>query len=584
MPPQTNNLTPSLTLSQLQENITALQKGGTQNPQVQNYVNNYKNNGDGTYSLNTPLTTPAQPTVASTIFGNDNGNVLEDIAKNTIGSQGIGGLVARPIVSALTVGATSDVANSKSQLAQVNQKLIQKLETMKPTDPQYENIKTTIAQNNQIMGVSNDTLDTLAKNQETQEQNLGIAGNTAATLSMGASGVGAGLTGLAGRSVEGATIGGLGGAGQAAANNESAGSVATQGLIGAGIGATLPFATKLIGALTKGVVGKLSGVETNVLQRAIDNPSAIGDAVKEFATTPEAKQTLVDRAKAAISDFLQNRSEQYGDTLNTLTSKVGFQGKQAVIDSFTNNVAKFGGKIADDGSLSFGDSTLTKGDQANLQSAWDTINNWQNTSVKGSDGLRQAIGNLMDDFKITGNSRANLVLGNVKSDLTDALNKNVSGYSDMLSQYGKQTQLARNLSKELSLSGQAKASTQLNGIMRLFNKDPQVMKQLISVMGKSESDKFLNDLSGAILSDWIPAGRMGNLIKGSSEALGIGAALLAGNPGAAVAAGGAMAATSPRIAGLGARTAGRLANSGINTAVREGTTLLAPHVIDETAQ
>ena len=64
MPPQTNNLTPSLTLSQLQENITALQKGGQQNPQVQAYVNNYKNNGDGTYSLNQPVasTAPSQPT------------------------------------------------------------------------------------------------------------------------------------------------------------------------------------------------------------------------------------------------------------------------------------------------------------------------------------------------------------------------------------------------------------------------------------------------------------------------------------------------------------------------------------------
>jgi len=54
MNPQPNNLTPSLTLPQLQQNITALQKQGMQNTDVQNYVNNYKKGSDGNYVLNTP--------------------------------------------------------------------------------------------------------------------------------------------------------------------------------------------------------------------------------------------------------------------------------------------------------------------------------------------------------------------------------------------------------------------------------------------------------------------------------------------------------------------------------------------------
>ena len=151
----------------------------------------------------------------------------------------------------------------------------------------------------------------------------------------------------------------------------------------------------------------------------------------------------------------------------------------------------------------------------------------------------------------------------------------------MLSQYGQQSQLAKTISKELSLSGSAKPSTQLNQIMRLFNKDPQVMKNLITVMGEKDANTFLNDLSGAILSDWIPAGKMGNYIRALGEGGAIGSSVLAGNPAAATAAGASVAASSPRVVGTTAALAGKLGDTGIPSIVRKGTTLLAPKVLNQ---
>lgn len=46
-----DNLTPKLTVQQLKENIDALKKGGIDNTKIQSYVDNYKKDSDGNYSL-----------------------------------------------------------------------------------------------------------------------------------------------------------------------------------------------------------------------------------------------------------------------------------------------------------------------------------------------------------------------------------------------------------------------------------------------------------------------------------------------------------------------------------------------------
>jgi hypothetical protein len=85
------------------------------------------------------------------------------------------------------------------------------------------------------MGISDDVMKSLQGNQESQEQNLGIAANSAATLAMGATTPETVL----GKMGLNATIGGLSGAGTAAANNEDAKSIVEQGTFGAATGAVI---------------------------------------------------------------------------------------------------------------------------------------------------------------------------------------------------------------------------------------------------------------------------------------------------------------------------------------------------------
>lgn len=344
---------------------------------------------------------------------------------------------------------------------------------------------------------------------------------------------------------------------------------------GTAVGAILPFGSALIGALGKRVVGATTGAGTDVIQQAIDHPTAVRDAISTYASTPEAKQTLVDRMKLGINSFLSDRSSEYGaqmDALQKLPTNIpSSQGTQTVIDSFQKGLEKFGGSVGEDGQLSFVDSPLTATDKTNLETAWNTINGWQNSSVKGLDGLRQSIGNLMTDFKIAGNPRANIVLGGVSDELKGFLDKNVPGYSKVLSDYGDKTDLAREVVSELGLNS-SKPSVQLTNILKLFQKDPSVKQKVVSVLGEGDADKFLNDLSGAVLSEWLPMSKVGNYFRGLAGAGATGSAAISG-AGLLKILGGlgiGAASISPRAIGELTTLLSKGSKSGLGNAVQRG--------------
>jgi F0F1-type ATP synthase delta subunit len=398
---------------------------------------------------------------------------------------------------------------------------------------------------------------------------LQAAGDAAnAALLVGATAV-PGAGSFAGKVAQGAALGYGSDIATRAANN---GPKSLMPGLGTGVGIALPLAGSLVGALAKKGVAITSGTGEDVLNQALKNPDAVNEAINTYATTPEAKQSLVDKARGSINSFLHDRSTEYGAGINQLTSQTGFQGKDAAVSSFEQNVGKFGGSIKGN-DLTFTDTTLTKADQKNLQDAFETISGWKNTSVKGLDNLRQAVGNLMDDFKTAGNPRANTILGQVKSDLTEAISAKTPGYKDILSTYGQKTQSARNLIAELSQNS-SKPSTQLNAVMKIIKKDPSVVANLTKVMGADGANQFLNEVSGAVLSDWFPPGIFGNVLRGVAEAGG--AAALgygAGIAPAAAAAGAGLASASPRIVGKGAVIAGRAINSGLTTGLKRAATI-----------
>jgi hypothetical protein len=344
--------------------------------------------------------------------------------------------------------------------------------------------------------------------------------------------------------------------------------------VGTAIGAALPFASKLIGSLVKRGLAFSTGAGREVIDRAVHNPDAVGDAIRQYAKTDASKQGLVSRAKAAIYDFLGQRSAEFGENVGKTTFTKPFT-KQEITSAFSDELAKFNGRVTSDG-LKFESTTLTAADQRNLQTFYDQLRSWKNVTPRGIEDLRQAIGNHISEFRATGNTRADVVLGGLKKFVTKGLDERAPGYAEHLATYGKKTQLANDVLKELNLSGNAKTSTQINSILRLFKKDPEVVKNLVKIMGQDEADSLLNELSGAILSEWLPIGARRQVIEGLGtigSAYGVLTGAIPAIPAAAAA-----ASASPRVVGEAATKAGKAIQAGVGTGIRRAAATQAPRV------
>lgn len=341
---------------------------------------------------------------------------------------------------------------------------------------------------------------------------------------------------------------------------------------GTAVGVALPVAAKALGTLLKSTLGATTGVGKSVIERAVQSPNEVNQAIRQYARDNASKQGLVERAKEAVQTYLNKRSMDYGDLISKITLDKPFS-KKEIVTQFTDQLSKFKGQIVN-GELKFNSSKLTATDKSDLQSFWQGLKEWTDFTPTGLDDLRQFIGNNINDFSAGKNSRASVALGNLKKFVTTGLEQRAPGYKQILGDYGKKTQTAKDLLAELSLkSGNAKPSTQLNSILKLFKKDPEVIKNLTEVMGEQEANKLLNEISGALLSDALPQGISG-LIKEGGLTLGGLYALISGTVTLPTILG-AAATTSPRLVGEASTLLGKGLKKGLGTGVRRAATISA---------
>lgn len=399
--------------------------------------------------------------------------------------------------------------------------------------------------------------------------------------------------------------------------NKSGGEVFKPGL-GTGVGTAFPVVGQVGGAILKRIAGFNTGAGTSVIQRAIDNPNEVNAAIKKYAANPEAKQQIVSSVEDVLNGLVKERNSAYAEGLNnlvtnhpntlkanelanqinvlnekyvqkptaankkaleqatqtyqTLVSGSDMQ-KDSVINSFVKHVKEFGGQIDQNGELTFKNSKLTRGDRTDLTDAWSDLREWTDVTPQGFDALRQNIAGYMDKFKLAGNSRANVILGNVKRELTNEMESKIPGYRKLLSNYGEQSAAIEALKADL-LTNSKSPTSQLSKVMKIFKKDPSVVQLLTEQMGEKEANKLLNDISGAVLSSWVPEGKLMPFLKGAAESgLALGTAAVSGlGPAAAVGAAG-LATASPRLVGKTAVTAGKVAKSGVPKVLKKAATI-----------
>lgn len=460
------------------------------------------------------------------------------------------------------------VDESMNMLLDSQNKLVGAIQTAQDEGKDTTGLKNALKTTQQTIQSLSNNSDAIINGDVTAKQEVGSAISGIGMLAGGAALEGAGLLTKA---LAGAASGYAVDVGTNLEDNKGSvsGKDFTPGLATA-IGTTLPFAGALIKGLLKTVGGFAAGTGEEVIQRAIDNPDAVGKAVTEFADNPAKKAELVQTADDALTSFKQKMSNEYGSTLSTLqpdADQAAVTASSLAEQEFKNAAKGWGVTLKEvvepeeEGVIQtqagaprfepdFTNSSLDSEQQESVSNAWNKIQGWKDNSPAGFDQLRRYLNGSGSDF-----------LSNVGKKFKEGAETVYPGFKDMVDEYAQRTNVLNTLKREISsVTGNVSDQTKLNKIMKIFKKDPLIRTHLVTAMGQQAADDFLNKISGAILSSWVPAGGTGKFIRGASELAGIGGAMLHGVPGAGAAAAttaaAGFAATSPRIVGGIARGIG----------------------------
>lgn len=378
-------------------------------------------------------------------------------------------------------------------------------------------------------------------------------------------------TGGAGAGPIGTRIAGAAGAGAASAGLVDPG----EAMQGAGIGAALPVAGKVLGAAGSGVrhvVGLNTGVGSEALSQAAKAGAAGGGSAESFIKHLRGKGDIAEPLAQMRANVQAMGARRSADYLRNMEST-----RQASQPLLLDDVSK----ALRDGMDSVRHGTFTTdpaavnalGSVREVVEEFRTLPRDQQTAI-GFDALKRRISAIEESLPFEAKN-ARRVVGDVRNATKQTIVNQSPEYAKAMREYEAASDTLEEITRALSLNDRAAADTGLRKLQSLMRNNvntnygfrQQLAEQAVAAGGQNP----MPALAGQALSEWTPRG----LARFSSGGLGAGLAAT-GNIPQAVALG---ALSSPRLMGESAYYLGKAGANPMVQALRRGAYLGAPSAI-----
>lgn len=307
--------------------------------------------------------------------------------------------------------------------------------------------------------------------------------------------------------------------------------VGTGALLGIAIPAIIEGTVRAV----KNVTSLYSGVPKGALENAFDNPEKVQQAVHKYASSPEKKKEILDNANDALNKIKQQRSANYEAALKQIPATLPDEGVKTMLN---DSLGKYSVK------------TLVKSEQNTIKELNTLINSWDDFSAIGVNELKQAIRNRK---LITSSDYLKKILGGMETDLVKYIEKTSPEIAQMNSVYREASQFIDSLQSEIfGTTSTMKDSTKINRLLSIFSNNSGVRKELIEQLGEKAGVDLINEITGSVMTEWLPTGWVQRMILGGGTVAGA----WQGFSPATLAAG--AAAASPRIVGKATRVLGQM--------------------------
>lgn len=325
--------------------------------------------------------------------------------------------------------------------------------------------------------------------------------------------------------------------------------------IQAAIGGGAPVVGE-IGKLLASGLRKVGGLTTGAGEEALSeaykagvekNPVFMANLKGEVPTSD-----VLDQAKTALQAIRDQKSQAYQQGIQTTKANQVFLDFKPIEQKLTDTIDSL--KVKGVGGVTeskVGPATMKK-----VNEMQQIVNQWKKKpelhTAEGLDALKQRI----DDVYEQGMSdQAKRVLTNLRGEIKSTIVKQDPNYAKTMADYEKSLEIEREIEKALSLGNKASVDTALRKLQSLTRNNANTSfayrKELADILKQQGGQDVMPALAGQALNQWTPRGLAGQL-----GLIGAGYGAYQLDPDLAY----TVPLSSPRVMGLGAYGAGRVAS------------------------
>lgn len=255
--------------------------------------------------------------------------------------------------------------------------------------------------------------------------------------------------------------------------------------VGTAVGAALPIAgagLKVGARAVKNIASYLSGVPKEAIEEAFKRPEGVKNAINSFVKNDDDKMRIVDNAKKGLQQIAKKRGASYASSLKDIEkttdmTKLSTAGlKKQVIDTLTDFKL-----LGENGKLDFTRSKFPSAQNSQLKELLQRISKWKDATPTGLNDLKQIIAGYRKGGADT--KAFDKIIGTLKENVGSYLDKTNPAIGRMNQAYRKESELIDQISKELSLGEGKSATTALNKLTSIFNRNSEFKERLVKQLG-----------------------------------------------------------------------------------------------------
>ena len=253
-----------------------------------------------------------------------------------------------------------------------------------------------------------------------------------------------------------------------------------------------------------------------------------------------SESKVADMADDALSRIKQIRGEAYRTELNKLQNV----NKELPIDDIKIKsdewLKRYNVNKADDGSLDFSRSTVSGTSASEVEQVYRMVQDWGSKAKDTTPAMLDVLKRRLDDFYSTSrNSRA--MVTDLKKSVQGKIESQVPEYAKMTADYGKASDLIKEMERALGAGDRASADTAIRRLTMALREDKSLRRDLLKVLDQAGEGNVTAAVAG-VLSKPIANRSLESL---AAAGMGVGAATFFSNPYLAA----LVPLASPRIVG-----------------------------------